>query len=234
VLASRFCGIRKTIKITIKQVKKAKVARFASNLRSNFVRVFLNLFITFCCVILFFVNPSQSIAASKAKPETPTRIRSDIIDIKRKSQTIDFFNNVVVEKDDSSLLAQKMTVFYDEKPKRGDESDGGGSSINKIEARENVKIFSEDFIASGDFGYYEPKKNSFTLEKNVIVNNGTSIASGDKFVYDLKTKKGVFVGKKNETSIAGNGGDKRVVVIIGDDIKSKKKSPKKLKKESDE
>lgn len=124
-----------------------------------------------------------------------------------------------------------MRVFYENKPAENvADGEQKQSSIQKIEARENVRIFSEDFIASGDFGYYEPKKNSFTLEKNVIVNNGTSIASGDKFLYDLKTKKGVFIGRKDETSITGNGGDKRVIVVIGNDLQSKKK-PKKEKNE---
>lgn len=167
-------------------------------------------------------------AAQKSKPETPTRIRSDIIDIKRKSQTIDFINNVVVEKDDSSLLAKKMTVLYTEK------TENTKAEIKRIDARENVKIFSEEFIASGDSGYYDPKKDIFVLEKNVIVNNGSSIASGKKFVYNIKTKKGNFVGGKDETSITGNGGDKRVVVIIGSDMRDQKQQMKKSKKEKNE
>jgi len=152
------------------------------------------------------------------------------MDIKRKSQTITFINNVVVEKDDSSLLAQRMIVLYDEK-KDGEKSNKD-SSIRRIDAKDNVKIFSEEFVGSGDSGYYEPSKSIFVLEKNVIVNNGTSIASGDKFVYDTRTKKGNFVGKKNETSITGNGGDKRVVVVIGseDDMKDSKESKKSKKK----
>lgn len=184
-----------------------------------------------------FANFNQALAAAKAKPETPTRIRSDIIDIKRKSQTIDFINNVVVEKDDGSLLANKMTILYDQKPQpKVDEagnSTGQKSTIRRIDAKDNVKIFSEEFIASGDTGYYDPKKDIFVLEKNVIVNNGTSIASGGKFIYNLKTKKGNFVGAKDETSITGNGGDKRVVVVIGDDAEDPKKS-KKSKKEKNE
>ena len=127
----------------------------------------------------------------------------------------------MVEKNDSSLLAQKMTVLYEE-DKVG--QDSKKSKIKKIEARENVKIFSEEFIGSGDTGFYDPQKNIFVLEKNVIVNNGTSIASGDKFLYDLTAKKGRFLGKKDETSIAGNGVDKRVVVILGSDAGEVKKS----------
>ena len=179
---------------------------------------------------MFFLDVAPAQATTKSKPETPTRIRSDIIDIKRKSQVINFINNVTVEKDDSSLLANKMTVLYEEKS----EANGQKSSIKKIIAKDNVKIFSEDFVASGDSGYYEPSKNIFVLEKNVIVNNGTSIASGNKFIYDLVTKKGKFVGRKDETSITGNGGDKRVVVVIGDDFPDRKKEMKKSKKEKNE
>ncbi|MBP7710685.1 MAG: hypothetical protein KA100_06430 [Rickettsiales bacterium] len=175
--------------------------------------------------MLLCANCQDAAAAQKSKRESPTRIRSDIIDIKRKSETIDFINNVVVEKDDSSLLAQKMTVLYNEK------SEGEKASIKRIDAKENVKIFSEEFIASGDFGHYDPAKNIFVLQQNVIVNNGSSIASGDKFIYNLTTKKGNFVGGKNETSITGNGGDKRVVIVIGNDLQDRKKQAKKSKNE---
>ncbi len=123
-----------------------------------------------------------------------------------------------MERDDSSLLADKMTVLYREKKDPTQKS-----QIKKIEAHENVKIFSDDFVGSGDSGFYDPNQNIFELEKNVIVNNGTSIASGDKFVYDLTTKKGRFLGKKDETSISGSG-DKRVMVILGSDANQAKKS----------
>lgn len=169
---------------------------------------------------MVFVSSNAAFAARSAQPETPTRIRSDIIDIKRKSQTIKFLKNVVVEKDDSSLLAQKMTVLYSKKTAKQD------SKIKRIDAVDNVRIFSEEFVGSGDFGHYDPNRNIFVLRKNVIVNNGTSIASGDKFVYSLKTKKGKFIGPKNEASITGNGGDKRVVIVIGNDFKTQKKSKK--------
>jgi lipopolysaccharide export system protein LptA len=115
-----------------------------------------------------------------------------------------------------------MIVLYNEKKSGADDE----SSIRRIDAKENVKIFSEEFVASGESGYYEPAKSIFVLEKNVIVNNGSSIASGDKFVYNTITKKGNFVGKKDETSIAGNGGDKRVVVVIGGDLGESKESKK--------
>jgi len=161
--------------------------------------------IFFCCS--FFVN-NQAFAL----PKSATRIRSDVMDIKRKTQVVTFIGNVVVEKDDSSMLAKKMILLYKEKEK--DESNSQ-SKIKRIDAYDDVKIFSDEFIGSGQTGYYDPDNNIFVLEQNVIVNNGASIASGDKFIYNTITKKGNFVGRKDETSIRGNGGDKRVIVVIG-------------------
>jgi len=173
-------------------------------------------FIISLCLVFCAFNSAVAQNQGVLTKDSPTRIRSDIIDIKRKSQLVTFINNVVVEKDDSSLLANKMKVLYD-KQQDPNNKDKSSNSIKRIEAYGDVKIFSEEFIASGDKGHYNPIADLFILENNVIVNNGTSIASGNKFIYSLKTKKGKFVGQKNETSITGNGGDKRVVVIIGND-----------------
>lgn len=39
------------------------------------------------------------------------------------------------------------------------------SAIKRIDATESVKIFSKDFIASGDIGYYEPQKTASLWKK---------------------------------------------------------------------
>jgi lipopolysaccharide transport protein LptA len=164
----------------------------------------------------------------KAK-NTQTRIRSDIIDIKQKSKKIDFVGNVVVERDDASLLSNKMEVFYVDNKNNKIEAKND-SNIKEIKAFGNVKMFNDEFVASSDLANFYPNKNIFTLEKNVIVNNGTSILTGDKFIYDLKTKKGNFIGQKisnNSGKNNANDGDDRVIVIIGDDIKEQKKYFKK-------
>ena len=138
----------------------------------------------------------------------------------------------MIEKADSSLLSQKMTVLYDEKKDQtvSDKNDANQdsqapkeSSIKKIYTDEKVKIFSQDFVATGDSGYYEPKQDIFVLEKNVLVNNGVSVANGDKFVYNITSKKSNLFGQKKEVDAS----DKRVVVVIGDDIKDSKKSKEK-------
>ncbi|MBL6664674.1 MAG: hypothetical protein ISQ34_02390 [Rickettsiales bacterium] len=151
----------------------------------------------------------------------PTKIRSKIIDVKRDKQEIRFFEDVVVENGESSMLSQEMIIVYDEK-----KGENQGTTIKRIDAVGQVKIFNEEFIATSKSGYYIPSKEQFILEEDVIVNNGTSIASGSRFVYDLLTKKGRFVGEKNESKITGKGGvssDGRVIVIIGEDRSNNQK-----------
>lgn len=157
--------------------------------------------------------------------ESPTKIKSDVIDIKRKLQIINFLGNVIVEKDDSSMLADKMQVVYEEKTiKSQQNSTKQESKIKKIDAWGSVRIFTKEYVASGDYGYYEPQKNIFILEKNVMVNNGTSVAKGQKFIYDITTKKGNFIGVKDKILSKKNPAtnDSRVVVVIGNDLKDQK------------
>ncbi len=174
----------------------------------------------------------KSVGKSNGK-SIPTKIRSEFININRQNQTVEFNDNVIVEKEDSSLLADKMIVIYEEK--KSNELNSKQTKIKRIDAYNHVKIFSDDSTATADNGYFDPEKNIFVLQKNVMVNNGTSIANGDKFIYNLTTKKGNFIGKQNEISSnqiidennSSNKNDDRVMVIIGDDIKDLKKSKKK-------
>ena len=151
----------------------------------------------------------------------PTKIRSEKITITRKNQLIEFSDNVIVEKEDSSLLADRMIVIYEENKSNG--IDNKSTKIKKIEAFDHVKIFTDDSTATGDTGYFDPNENIFVLEKNVMVNNGTSIASGEKFIYNLTSKKGYFIGKQNQTNKQKDQDD-RVTVIITDSVKDLKKT----------
>ena len=189
----------------------------------------------------------------KAKgTQTPVRIRSDIIDIKQKSNSIEFLKNVAVEKETSSLTADKMIVIYSLKKNEGNQA-SNKSEIKQIDAVGNVKIFSEEFVASGNHGYYSPRQNTFILKENVIVNNGTSIASGSEFIYQISTKKGEFIGKKSGTIRNGayqalpqgqklnslikekqeeTTGDERITIIINEEAESKNHKSNKPKDNS--
>ena len=155
-----------------------------------------------------------------------TKITANFIDIKRKSEMVNLIGNVTVEKEDLSIKADNMVVYYYEN--KGDQDQG--DKIKRIEAIDNVKIFNGDITATGKYGFYNPDQNNLILEKNVIFNNGTSVAKGQKFIYDLKTKKGNLVGKKDSsTTNKASDSEGRVVVII-DDNDFKKPNPNSNKK----
>lgn len=175
------------------------------------------------CQIIFMSN----LFAKNIQKSVKTRISSDIIDIKKKTQTIDFINNVIVEREDISLLAKKMTIFYyDNKTTK----EASKSWIKEIKAYNNIRLFNNEFTANADLASFDPDKNIIILEKNVTVNNGTSVINSEKFIYNLDNKKGQIYGNSQENYQIINGSkvkDNRVTIIIGDDIKD---SPINIKK----
>ena len=151
-------------------------------------------------VILTLLCASQVLWAATSVKNNPqnngtitTKIKANFIDIKRQIGTAKLTGNVIVEREDLSMKADNMIIYYYEQ--KGEENDRG--AIKKIEAKNNVKIFNGEFIATGKYGFYNPDQNTVILKENVIFNNGTSIANGEKFTYDLKTKKGDLIGNKN-------------------------------------
>lgn len=139
------------------------------------------------------------------------------------------------------MISERMVVFYDEKkddkaPNQGPSSNKAeqGSSIKRIEAKSNVKIFNAEMVATGDSGYYDPKEEIFVLENNVVVNNGSSIGKGEKFIYNLTTQKGNFAKQASEEVIVDKTNaskvekpkkkvdDRIIFVISNDDLKKKK------------
>jgi len=175
------------------------------------------------CQIIFMSN----LFAKNIQKSVKTRISSDIIDIKKKTQTIDFINNVIVEREDVSLLAKKMTIFYyDNKTTK----EASKSWIKEIKAYNNIRLFNNEFTANADLASFDLDKNIIILEKNVTVNNGTSVINSEKFIYNLDNKKGQIYGNSQENYQIINGSkvkDNRVTIIIGDDIKD---SPINIKK----
>jgi lipopolysaccharide transport protein LptA len=161
-----------------------------------------------------------------------TTIYSKFISVKRKSGIIEFLDNVIVEQEDISFLADRMLVYYDENKKEEVGDAAEVSAIKKIDAFGHVKIFNQEFVATGQTGSYDPALGVFTIEENVTFNNGTSLANGNKFVYNVETKKSNLFG--NDTKENGLK-DNRVLVIIGEEEKDKKdKKDKKNKKSKQE
>jgi len=153
------------------------------------------------------------------KEMVTTIIRAKFISIIRQSGVIEFLENAITEREDTSFLADKMIVYYDETKEKEINQKNEAGSIKKINAFGHVKIFNQEIVATGDAGSYDPSLGIFTIEENVIFNNGTSIANGKKFVYDANTKKSNLFGEEKKE---GELKDSRVLIIIGEEEKDKK------------
>ena len=203
-------------------------------------------------VVIWFLQFQSSFASTSAIKKALnnnviiTQIKSNFIDVKRASEIIYFYGDVIIERQDVSILADKMVVYYDSDSKnsskdqfaqlKSKDSLSNSGAIKRIEAEDNVKIFNGEFVATGKHGIYNPKQNNFILKEDVILNKGSSVAKGQKFVYNTITKKSYLVGKKDvnednkkKQKNADQNIDNRVTVIIDDnslkDSKSNKKSP---------
>ncbi len=166
----------------------------------------LIIIITFILSATFYNKTSFSNIQNN---NSQTKIKAQIINVKRNSNKIEFSQNAILENDDTSILADKIIVFYDE------DKDNETTSIKEAIAIDNVKIFNQEFVATGDNGLYNTKEESFTIKDNVIFNNGTSIAKGEKFIYNVKSKRGFLVGNAQNASKLKS--DSRVIVIINED-----------------
>ena len=103
-------------------------------------------------VILTLLCASQVLWAATSVKNNPqnngtitTKIKANFIDIKRQIGTANLIGNVIVEREDLSMKADNMIIYYYEQ--KGEENDRG--AIKKIEAKNNVKIFNGEFIATG-------------------------------------------------------------------------------------
>ena len=184
---------------------------------------FLSLFF----LIFSFILPEncnskpENTKSTKITLNNDTKISANFIEINRRIGNIILTGNVVIDDGESSLLSEKMTIIFEKKT-----AENKNGKIKKIFSDKKIKIFNQETTAVGDSGYYDPVNSIFVLENNVNVNNGISVASGKKFIYNLITKKRDLTGgdtlKSNNnipSSKPNKTNNERVTIIIGETIK---------------
>jgi lipopolysaccharide export system protein LptA len=71
---------------------------------------------------------------------------------------------------------------------------GGTSDISSLEATGGVKLITPDQTASGDRGVYDPKTRILRLVGNVQISNAQGTLSGPELVVNLADKTSQFSG----------------------------------------
>jgi lipopolysaccharide export system protein LptA len=157
-------------------------------------------------------NPAQGILNDNQ--DQPIQIDAATLEVRDKEKMATFAGEVQVVQGDTTIKCQKLVVFYGPEPgaaanasqsKRPQQQpqpppaqqqqqaqqpqQPGGlptrqQDIRRIEALGGVTVISKDQTASGDRGVYDLKTKTITLVHNVTVAQGKNVLHGERVVVD--------------------------------------------------
>ena len=94
-----------------------------------------------------------------------------------------------------------------------------GFDIKQVEAFGNVKVITEDAVATGQYAIYYPDKSEIELQKNVSIEKDGNIIYGQKAITNLKTSiSKMITNSKHKSRVSG--------IIKGSTVKRKQHEKK--------
>ncbi len=111
----------------------------------------------------------------------PIDITSDTVEANQKTNTIVFKGNVVAKQEDTTLYANTLTVFYDEKTKK----------LKEIVATGNVKVVRLERRATSQKATFDQDKNEVTFDGDAVVREGANVIRGERITYYVEEERSV-------------------------------------------
>ena len=134
-----------------------------------------------------------------ADKSTPLVITADSLELKRKTSTIIYKGNVVVERDDVKITSDVLFARYDAK--------GGG--LRSVVAEGKVRVLHGGREMTGEKAVFDGVKETITVSGNTTVREGNSSISGDRIT--------IYV--REDRSVVENSGGRVRAVIFPDELK---------------
>ncbi|MBW2521905.1 MAG: lipopolysaccharide transport periplasmic protein LptA, partial [Deltaproteobacteria bacterium] len=133
---------------------------------------------------------------------TPIQIEADRMETSRQGGRVVFTGNITARQGSLAIYADEMTVVYAAaSPGAGTAAEGETkliSKIEKLEARGNVKIVQEGWIATGDSMDYNAADRVATLTGNARAWQDKNVVSGETIVLYLDEGKSVVQKSSRE------------------------------------
>ncbi len=133
---------------------------------------------------------------------TPIQIEADRMETSRLGGRVVFTGNITARQGSLVIYADEMTVVYAAaSPAEGTAAERETkliSKIEKLEARGNVKIVQEDWIATGDSMDYNAADRVATLTGNAKAWQDKNVVSGETIVLYLDEGKSVVQKSSRE------------------------------------
>ena len=143
-------------------------------------------------------NPAQGILNDNQ--DQPIQIDAATLEVRDKEKMATFAGDVQVVQGDTTIKCQKLVVYYGPEPgaaanasqakRQQQQPQQAGTlptrqqDIRRIEALGGVTVISKDQTASGDRGVYDLKTKTITLVHNVTVAQGKNVLHGERVVVD--------------------------------------------------
>ena len=153
-------------------------------------------------------NPAQGILNDNQ--DQPIQIDAATLEVRDKEKMATFAGDVQVVQGDTTIKCQKLVVYYgpepgaaanasqakrqqhqpqqpqaqQQQPQQAGTMPTRQQDIRRIEALGGVTVISKDQTASGDRGVYDLKTKTITLLHNVTVAQGKNVLHGERVVVD--------------------------------------------------
>ena len=111
----------------------------------------------------------------------PIDITSDTVEADQKTNTVTFKGNVVAKQEDTTLWANTLIVYYDEKTKK----------LKEIVATGNVKVVQLDKRATSQKATFDQDKNKLTFDGDAVAREGANVIRGERITYYVDEERSV-------------------------------------------
>jgi len=131
----------------------------------------------------------------KADPSQPVEVTSESLNVNQEDGSAEFLGNVIVIQGEMRLSAERVLVIYSQ----------DRSSIERMEATENVVLVSPPDAAEGDRAEYTIDTGVIVMKGNVLLTQGPSTISGDQMVANLTSGTATMTGRVKTILQQGGG-----------------------------
>jgi len=142
-------------------------------------------------IIMLFALLMPAVAAEKADP--PISIEANRMISQEKDNIVIFLGKVDARQGNLTIRAEEMTVYYsNNKPKTaGAQADKPTNKVDKLICKKNVKVNQGDWLGTGDrMDYFAPERK-VVLQGNAKAWQGQNMVTGKTITYYLDQKRSV-------------------------------------------
>lgn len=130
-----------------------------------------------------------ALSGAETSPDEEVEITSDTLNVNRDTGEAIFIGSVVVVQGALKLIADEMTVLYEE------ETPTRPAGVAKVTATGNVFFATGEDAAESQRATYLPDQQELRMSGSVLLKQGPIVVEGDSLFLDLATGQGQMEGR---------------------------------------